>query len=505
MAPEYPSTPPLGFTDAWIRDLPVPEEQRYERFDRGLCVRVEQSGSKAFRWYYQADDGQGGRQKRSVVLGPWAHPSSKPAGYLEVADARSLLDRAKQAHKAGNLAEFEAGLGHGKSRVLGGGGKTVKELAEEFYTLRILPKRKATPQEVRRTLDNDILPAIGAKPLRAVRAEHCRDIVRAVVQRDSPSQAGKVFAHMDFLFRWARGCGEDLPVNPMEMLDPDALGVVNNERDRFLTEDEIPLYWHGVERRPKDEKLEPGMEPCAFPRCGRAARAKTYCFGHYRQMTRGRELSPLEGISRTVQIGLRIMLLIPERTAQLLKGEWTEMDFDEALWTVPIAHQKLNPRSKKKSRDRRVPLTPRVIELFRELQNFAGGSRFIMASDDSETGRLNDKALIQALTSLTATERLKGRKKIPVKPVLALPGGHLTVHDLRHTFRTLAVEKLGLLPMIAEQCLAHSEGAMAGRYNHYDYLRERREALERWTEYVYRLVEPMSTNVAFLPGRAERG
>ncbi len=371
-------------------------------------------------------------------------------GHVTLAQARDHLERVKRAHEAGCLDETAAALRSGPSR-----GKTVRELAEGFYKLRILPKRSG-PQEVRRTLDSDILPAIGEKALRAVTKEDCRDIVLGVVKRGSPSQAGKVFDHLREFFGWVQGFGEDLPVDPMAVLDKDALGVENNARDRFLTEEEIPLYWHALKK--------PGLN--------------------------GR------GLSCQVQLALRVLLLVPERTGELMKGEWREVDFGEAVWTVPVAHQKLNPKVKR-PKPWRVPLAPQVLEIFREMKEIAGASPFILASD-AKTGRLNDKALIQALTGLQETERQKDGKRIPVTPLLDLPGGHLTVHDLRHTFRTVAVDKLGVLPFIAERCLHHSQGKTEGRYDHYDYLKERRAALELWGKYVQRLVEPHAAKVASL-------
>jgi len=502
MDPRYTSTPPFGFTDAWIRDLP---DGRYDRFDRGLCLRVYPTGSKMFRWYYQVVDADGSRENRSLVLGPWGHPSGKTDEQLTVNDARALLERAKAAHSTGKLIEFETKMGRrSKSRTMGGGGKTIGELAEEFYRLRIVPKR-SVPHEVRRTLDADILPALGKKPLATWAAntaqarQDCRDIVLGVVRRGSPTQAGMVFSHLRQFFRWLRSYGEDLSVNPMDALDKDALGCVQNRRRRYLSEHEIPLFWRAVEKRTGDEVIETGMASCAFSPCGRAARAKGLCYGHYRQMKRGRALVPLEGMSRSVQLGLRILLLVPDRTGELLRAEWKELDLEGAIWIVPIENQKLQPKQIAHAEDRRIPLVPQVLSMFRELKSLAGDSRFVMASSDSESGRLNDKALMRALSRMQAGERRQKGQRIRVPPLLDLPGGHVTVHDLRHTFRTLAPKKCGVLPFFAERCIGHVEGGMEGYYSHDDYFDQRRDALERWTEYVYRLVEPTSSNVSFLP------
>lgn len=63
-------------------------------------------------------------------------------------------------------------------------------------------------------------------------------------------------------------------------------------------------------------------------------------------------------------------------------------------------------------------------------------------------------------------------------------------HDFRRTIRTHLEKNLQVAPHIAEKCLNHSLGAMNAIYNKNTYLDERREALERWTEFVMLRVNP---------------
>ena len=70
------------------------------------------------------------------------------------------------------------------------------------------------PDEVRRTLDTDILPAIGNKSLASVTAADCRAIILAVIDRGATSHAGKVLDHLKQLFSWAEAFGEEITRNP---------------------------------------------------------------------------------------------------------------------------------------------------------------------------------------------------------------------------------------------------------------------------------------------------
>lgn len=59
-------------------------------------------------------------------------------------------------------------------------------------------------------------------------------------------------------------------------------------------------------------------------------------------------------------------------------------------------------------------------------------------------------------------------------------------HDLRHTMRT-AFSMLKVRAEIAEAILSHAENA---RYNHWEYVDEKREVLQLWWDYLMSVVEP---------------
>jgi integrase len=61
-----------------------------------------------------------------------------------------------------------------------------------------------------------------------------------------------------------------------------------------------------------------------------------------------------------------------------------------------------------------------------------------------------------------------------------------STHDLRRTCAT-RLERLGVLPDIIDRVLNHAKPKLRATYLHYDYEKERREALERWGAYVFAL------------------
>ena len=70
-----------------------------------------------------------------------------------------------------------------------------------------------------------------------------------------------------------------------------------------------------------------------------------------------------------------------------------------------------------------------------------------------------------------------------------MPVEHFTVHDMRRTCRSL-LASLKVPDHIAERCMNHKLKGVAGTYNRYDYLDERREALDQLS----RELEPIVDN-----------
>jgi hypothetical protein len=80
-----------------------------------------------------------------------------------------------------------------------------------------------------------------------------------------------------------------------------------------------------------------------------------------------------------------------------------------------------------------------------------------------------------------------------------------TLHDLRCSAAT-GMPALEIAPHVVDKILNHSSGKIAGVakiYNRFEYLPERREALDTGARCVESLVRPSPSNVVELPRRAE--
>lgn len=472
-------TPRVRFGPTFIEAL-KPKDHPYEIADpgtSGLRLRVLPTGRKVFRWGCTA-------RRKVYTIGPWA--MCEAPGFVTLAQARNWLERLKEAHAAGTIDAVEAEIAVNLRRRPRFADPVPEDparrlfatVAEEFYRDDLVRNRKR-PEDARRILDVDILPALGARTIDTIDTLACRDVVKRTIARGATVHAGKVLATLKQLFAWAQANGFT-DRNPAAPLKGDRIGVEVNESERFLTSEEIPTFWRALDAPPVPvEVARPD------PRTGKVQA--------YAQR--------LPTLHPTTAAALKILLLTGARSGELLRAKWRDVDLDAATWTIPVENQKLTLRQARKARPFVIPLSPTALALFRDLRRFAeslapanatpeslaGG--WVVASAQSHDGGYSDGALGRAMRRLFEGE----------PPRLSLPGGEASPHDLRRTVRSHLGETLGISPHIAERCLNHSLGKLVRTYDRGDYLKDRRDALDKWDAYIARLLNPEASTVAFLP------
>jgi integrase len=172
-------------------------------------------------------------------------------------------------------------------------------------------------------------------------------------------------------------------------------------------------------------------------------------------------LSALPSIGIQNALAIKILLSTCVRTNELVKAEWSDIDFEKAEWTIPDANSKTR-------KGFTVPLPPAIVGWFKELKSYACGSKYVLPS---RTGKHTHIALLTIGVAVSKLcKRVKGFRRF-------------TPHDLRSTARSHLTE-LGINLIVAERCLNHSLGGLVGIYDQHDYMTERRTALELWTELI---------------------
>jgi integrase len=158
---------------------------------------------------------------------------------------------------------------------------------------------------------------------------------------------------------------------------------------------------------------------------------------------------------------LRLAPLVVLRPGELRRAEWSEIDFETATWTVPGERMKLR-------RDHVVPLSRQALAIFEEAKRAPTSDRLVFPG---LRGKKGDRPISD--NTLSAALRRQG-----------YANDQVTVHGLRASFRTIGAEVLGFREDLLEHQLAHAVRGPLGRaYNRTEFLPQRREMMQRWSDW----------------------
>ncbi|MFB1117187.1 tyrosine-type recombinase/integrase [Dickeya dadantii] len=169
------------------------------------------------------------------------------------------------------------------------------------------------------------------------------------------------------------------------------------------------------------------------------------------------------GMNRRHKLALHLLILCMVRKSELIEATWDEINFVTTEWRIPAERMKMdNPHI--------VPLSGQALAMFEELKFLAGDSPYVFPSR-------NDYRHPISKTTLNAAVR-----------TLNLNVQDFVIHDFRRTASTLLHEQ-GYNSDWVEKCLAHKISGVRGVYNRAEYLRQRREMLQAWADFVDAQIE----------------
>lgn len=330
---------------------------------------------------------------------------------------------------------------------------SVQDLYDQWIRDGVL--RRDSNAALKRSFERDVLPTLGAKPVRLVTEHDVRGVLRALVARGVNRTAVEVHRNFKQMFRWAekrqpwRRLLQD--GNPAELVeiakivDPDY--DLSNIRSRVLNDDEI--------RELRDRFAEMAREYEAAPDKRRAVR-------------------PVEP---ETQAALWLCLSTLCRIGELLMTEWRHVDFEAGTWFVPKENVK---GSRGKKRDHFVYLSPVALRQFRALQALTGKTRWCFPGRDGES-HVDVKSVSKQVGD--RQHRFKQRKALRNRRndnSLVLSGGEngeWTPHDLRRTGATM-MQALGVMPDVIDRCQNHvlAGSRVRRHYLKHDYADETKQA-----------------------------
>lgn len=149
--------------------------------------------------------------------------------------------------------------------------------------------------------------------------------------------------------------------------------------------------------------------------------------------------------------------------------QWSHLNLDEGLWTIPSADMKRSKTEKANGEPHYVPLPAQAVSLLRELQPFTGHGAYVFHGERQHSRPISDNSVRSALYSLGF-------------------GTEQTWHGFRSSGRTMLAEQLNANPLHLEAQLAHAVKDANGRaYNRTQYLKQRVELMQQWADYCEQL------------------
>lgn len=171
-----------------------------------------------------------------------------------------------------------------------------------------------------------------------------------------------------------------------------------------------------------------------------------------------------------VRAALQLAPILFQRPGELRAAEWSEIDLDAGLWTIPAARMKRSKDGKEHGDPHLVPLPNQAVEILRGLHGYTGHGTKVFPGERSHDRPISENSVRTALIAMGYTSEVQ------------------TWHGFRATARTMLAERLECDPLVIEAQLAHAVKDANGRaYNRTTYLKQRTEMMQRWADYLDKL------------------
>jgi integrase len=291
---------------------------------------------------------------------------------------------------------------------------TFKDAAEKYIAAhRAGWKNEKHGEQWKRTLENYAFPIMGNMAVASVDTAHVLKVLEPIWNTKTET-ASRVRGRMESVLDWAKA--------------------------RHYRRGENPARWRG-----HLDKLLP-------------AKAKVRKVKHHDAMPYGdvpafvAELRDNDSISARA---LEFTILTAARTGEVIGARWPEIDLAAKVWTVPAERTK-------SSREHRVPLTERAVEILASLPREEGNDHVFIGARKGK-----------GLSNMAMLELLRGMVE-----------NGLTVHGFRSSFRDWAGERTNFPREVAEAALAHVlTDKTEAAYRRGDALEKRRQLMTAWTRY----------------------
>ena len=173
-----------------------------------------------------------------------------------------------------------------------------------------------------------------------------------------------------------------------------------------------------------------------------------------------RDIDDYNGLFET-RSALKLIAMLFVRAGEIRYAKWDEFDLEKKTWTF-------TPRKTKRKTGVSliVPLPDQAIEILTALSEHRR-SEFVFPAIHTSVQPMSENTMNQALKRL------------------GIAGDIHTIHGFRASARTMIVEQLNFSEQLVEMQLGHRVRDMHGRaYNRTTLIKERKEMLQKWADYL---------------------
>jgi len=362
----------------------------------GLYLSIARSLSKSWIYRYQI-----GGKRREMGLGPCDQVSLK--------EAREKAADARKAQNKGLDPKAERDKMKSSSSTM-----TFDQCAEAYINSHEDSWKNAKHvSQWRNTLRTYAAPIIGSLPVDQVDTSLVLQIIEPIWKTKTET-ASRVRGRIESVISWAMVKGYHPGPNP---------ALWRGHIDQLL---------------PKRSKVQPVKHHTSMP---------------YNEIQHF--MAKLKTKDSVSARALEFTILTAVRTNEVLNAQWSEIDFDKKIWTIPAERMKAK-------REHRVPLPDQAITLLINLPRI-NDFIFSVRSD-------------KPMSNMSMLTFLKNHMNHP----------SLTVHGFRATFRDWAAEVSSFPRELAESALAHVlTDKTEAAYQRGDLLEKRRSMMQAWTNYAH--------------------
>lgn len=339
---------------------------------------------------------------------------------IKLAEARRIaLERRDKVTKGIDLArEKQQEIStRMEQRTLG----TFEDLLD-LYVADLEEDRKRTSKEVRRIKNKDIPSHLLSRPAHKVSRDDILDVLATIAQRGAKVHSDNVRAYLRAAF--------ELGIHAQSMTR------WRRKAPSFdIQHNPVATIKRTLTRKPKGQRALNEAEV--------------------------QELWTSTLLTPSMHLALKLILATGQRVEEVLHATRDEFDFKKNLWIIPGERRKTRGHT---SEPHLVPLTQIHLELVKEIQSTTNHQQLMFPARGGESPRRYD-SLTKAVSVFVKNSGMLS----------------FSARDLRRTFKTLAGSMN--IPLEMRNRLQGHALVDVGSvyYDRYDYLEQKRAAMERWS------------------------